>query len=409
MRAILNESGAASGNRPQFAIVSVPWKTVLWALVATISLSAASFVALQPGRLGDLHTVREWLAYWIATGANPYTHFAPALDYPPVALLLLRPLAVLPEQGLGLWFLPGAVIVTVLAVWALVQWTADFMRIPLSTTERVTLVAMLVAGGGARSGLWLGQTAALAILLGALSLRWMHSRPVLSGLCLALCAFKLHIGAGFGLAVLLLAGPLVPSIAVVFTVLLSWWFANLVGESLPAIAIDYIRNLDTLYGGPNRVRGMLSIRFVLDDVFGWYSVSTAIYAAMAWGALATVLVLWYRRRRDIVTQTMVAASCLLLSLVFLPHQSYDSALVIPAVLLLMWPESGLIPHPTLRAIAVGAVILYGVIDPSRLIRATLLPWNDSDLVFWLSYNLNPLRPFALFLLVLWRLSQRPVR
>ena len=386
-----------------------PGPAIIWSIVAAISVSAAGIVASRPGHLGDLHTVREWLRYWTSTGGNPFTHYAPTLDYPPISFLVLWPLSLLPEQGLAYWFLPAAVILTTVAVWAQTWWTADCLRISLSTSERVALVAIVLAGSGTRSGLWVGQTVALSLIFGMCALQWKRSHPLLAALCLALCSFKLHVAAGFFLAVLLLAGPTVPIIASVITLLFSWLFAATVNQSLPGILIDYSRNLYTLYGGEHRVRDMLSIRFVLDDLIGWYSLSTAAYMLLGLGALTAIVVLSRRRRADATTQALVAVSSMLLSLVFLPHQAYNSLFAAPALFLLMWPESGLIPNRRVRAIWVAAYVLFGVLDPSRAIRFMVLPLTESDLVFWLSYNLNPLRPAALFTLVLWRLYQRPPR
>ena len=386
-----------------------PGPAIIWSILAAISVSAAGIVASRPGHLGDLHTVREWLSYWTSTTGNPYTHFAPMLDYPPISFLVLWPVSLLPEQGLAFWFLPGAVLLTAFAVWTQTSWTADRLRISLSASERLALIALVLAGSGTRSGLWAGQTVALSLIFGMLALRWKRSRPWLAALCLALCSFKLHIAAGFLLAVLLLAGPTVPIIASVITLLFSWLFAATVNQSLPGILIDYGRNLIALYGGEHRVRGMLSIRFVLDDLIGWYSLSFAVYLVLAVSALTTLVVLSQRRRADDTTQALVAVSSMLLSLVFLPHQVYNSLFAAPALFLLMWPESGLIPNRRIRAIWVAAYVLFGVIDPSRTIRLTILPITESDLVFWLSYNLNPLRPAALFTLILWRLYQRPPR
>lgn len=386
-----------------------PGPAIIWSILAAISVSAAGIVASRPGHLGDLHTVREWLSYWTSTTGNPYTHFAPMLDYPPISFLVLWPVSLLPEQGLAFWFLPGAVLLTAFAVWTQTSWTADRLRISLSASERLALIALVLAGSGTRSGLWAGQTVALSLIFGMLALRWKRSRPWLAALCLALCSFKLHIAAGFFLAVLLLAGPTVPIIASVITLLFSWLFAATVNQSLPGILIDYGRNLIALYGGEHRVRGMLSIRFVLDDLIGWYSLSFAVYLVLAVSALTTLVVLSQRRRANDTTQALVAAASMLLSLVFLPHQVYNSLYAAPALFLLMWPESGLIPNRSIRAIWVAAYVLFGVFDPSRTIRLTILPITESDLVFWLSYNLNPLRPAALFTLILWRLYQRPPR
>ncbi len=72
---------------------------LIWTVLAVVSMAAATVIALHPGQLGDLVTVREWLSYWITTHGNPYTHFYPVLDYPPLAFLVLGPLILLPAHA----------------------------------------------------------------------------------------------------------------------------------------------------------------------------------------------------------------------------------------------------------------------------------------------------------------------
>ena len=77
----------------------------------------------------------------------------------------------------------------------------------------------------------------------------------------------------------------------------------------------------------------------------------------------------------------------------------------PALWLMMWPESGLIRSHRVRAFAVGAYVLFGVIDIPRLIRAVAdieTQWT----VVWLSYALSPLRVSLVFGLLLWTIVVR---
>jgi len=281
------------------------------------------------------------------------------------------------------------------------------MRIPLSTAERVAMVAMVLADGGARTGIWLGQTMAVSLLLGALAMRYKRTRPWLAAVCLAVCSFKPHIAAGFGLAILLVEGIGIPLAAGAVTLLLSWVFAATIGESLFTVGVDYISNLLALYGGPNRVRGMLSIRFVLDDLVGHYLISTAIYAVLAVGSLAAIVTLARRRSADAITRVHVAVVSMLWSLVFLPHQLYNTVYAAPALFMMMWPESGLIRRPGIRLATTAAYIMFGVVDVARVFRVLGRWMPESDWLFWMGYDLSPLRPFALFVFILWRLYQRP--
>ncbi len=379
---------------------------LVWTVLAVVSVAAATFIAMRPDQLGDLGTVREWLTYWITTRGNPYQHFYPVLDYPPIAFLLLGPLALVPVETLAHWFVPAAIALTSVAMWAQLRWIAGRLRIRLTNLEQLAMVAMVMCDGAARGSIWRGQTLALSLILGAFAMTCSRRRPIFAAVCLALCSFKLHIAAGYALAILLIDGASVPAFAVLITAALSWVFAATVGSSLVAISMDYGRNLVALYTGPDQVRGMLSIRFVLDDLIGWYPVATATFAVLAVGSLAAIVIFGRGRRADLATQAHVAVACILWSLVFLPHQLYDSLYAAPALFLLMWPESGLVRRVPWRAAAVGAYVMFGVLDLPRLFHFLSDARPESDLLFWLAYDLNPLRPALLFALVLWRLYRR---
>ena len=378
------------------------WPATFWVTIATISTVAAAFVALQPGRLGDLRLVREWLHYWTASGLNPYARFD-SLDYPPIAFLVLWPLGLPSDATAAYWFLPFGIGMLVIAAWTLLGWMSERIGINLATSDRVALVAILVASGGARTSLWLGQTAALSLLFGALAVRWSRRRPYLAAFALALCGFKPHIAVGFGLAILLTTGIDVIVLAAALTLSLSFLFALMVGVSLRVLTLEYVANLFALYDGPNRVRGLLSLRFVLDDLIGVYHLSTLIYLLLAAGCLASLVVFSRRRRNDVVTQTQVAVGCILWTILFLPHQLYNSMLAAPALWLLMWPEGGLVRNRTTRAVTVAGYVLFGVFDIPRTLRL-LTRWQPSfDWVFSMSYYLSPLRIVVIFALILWSL------
>jgi hypothetical protein len=370
-------------------------------------MSAATVIALQPGQLGDLVTVREWLTYWVTTHGNPYTHFHPVLDYPPMAFLVLGPMVLLPAHTIAAWFVPAAIALTVVAMWAQLKWIAGRLRLHLSGIEQLAMVAMVMCDGAARGSIWRGQTVALSLLFGALAMACSRRRPLVAAVCLALCSFKLHIAAVFALAILLIDGAAVPAVAVLITAALSWVFAATTGSSLIAISMDYWRNLLALYSGPDHVRGMLGIQFVIEDLIDGYRAAMATFAALAVGSLAAIVIVGRGRRADLITQAYVAVACILWSLIFLPHQLYDSLYAAPALFLLMWPESGLVQRVPWRAAVVGAYVMFGVLDLPRIFHFLSDARPESDLLFWLAYDLNPMRPALLFGLVLWRLYQRP--
>jgi len=376
---------------------------LIWLPIAAASVTAAALVALQPGSLADLWLVREWLHHWREVG-NPYHAFTGAIDYPPAAFFVLWPLAVPSDAVLPFIFLPLAVGGMVLAGIVLARWLSDRLAITLAWYELAALAALIVSGGASRGAIWRGQTAALAVLLGALALYWSRRRPVVASVSLALCAYKPHVAVGFGLAIVLTERPAVAVWAAVGVLVMSLLFPLSLGQGPADVFSPYLDSLLVLYDGPERVRGLLSIRWVIEDLVGDYQLATVLYAVLALSTLV-LLVIASQRHRDRAGQTTVAVACLLWPLLFLPHQLYHGVLAWPAVWLIMWPESGVVRRQAVRLVAVASYIIFSVFDIPRSIR---LMTNDEDLALT-SYMLSPLRLALLFGLILYALSARSGR
>lgn len=374
---------------------------IVWLTAATASMAAAGVVAIQPGHLADLWLVREWLHHWFEAG-NPYLEFLGEIDYPPLSFLVLWPIGVPSDRAIVWLFIPGAIATMALAGVVLVQWLASRLAITLTWQAQAALVALMMAGGAARGGIWRGQTAALAVLFGALALRWCRERPVLSATALALCAYKPHVAVGFGLAIALTERRDVIVGAAAVVGLLSAMFAATIDQTLAEITALYAHSLQALYDGPDRVRGLLSVRWVIEDVSGDYDRGTAIYAVAACASLVLMGIAAVKRRHP-ADRAALAAICLLWPLVFLPNQLYHGVLAWPAVWLVMWPESGLIRRHGVRLALATALILFPVLDVPRTFR--LLVAHDPELVM-AAYRLSPLRMALLFAFMLYALKTR---
>jgi hypothetical protein len=380
----------------------------VWAGFAIASVSAAVWVALRPGHLQDLHLVRVWLAYIQHHSADPYAYFAGELDYPPIAFLVLWPLGWIPDAQLTAWFLPFGIGISILASWAFVGAVADRVGVRLTAAQRVALVSLTLSSSSVRGAIWLGQTVSLAVLFGALALLWSRRRPFAAALMLAACSFKPHIAFGFGLAILLIDGPDVIVIALAMVLSASLIVAAALNEWLLTIFASYARNLLTMYNGPDRITGMLSVRWVLDEVTGNYGLGTALYAALAVASLVLIGAA-ARRARDAAGRAQVIAAALLWPVLFLPSQLYNGVLAGPAIWLLMWAEGGSGIRLYRRLALVASFVLVGVVDVARLLRF-LGEWLDD--AYWLfkgSYYLNPIRFLLLFCLMLFIAFRRTRR
>lgn len=372
----------------------------VWTVVAAVSVATAAWVAVQPGHFGDLHLVREWLSYFLAHSTDPYAHFDRQLDYPPIALVVLAPLHLIPEASLAAWFLPACVLITALAGWFFVGAVAERLYMRISTPQRVAIVAIMLSSGSVRGAIWRGQTVALSVLFGALALGWSRRRPFFAALALALCSFKPHLAVGFGLAILLFDGVNVVALAIAIVASGSLLVAASVHQSLVGIFTSYGQNLVAMYGPRDGVRGLLSMRWVIEDLVGDFGLATLVYAVTACASLLLIGVS-ARRAPDAAARAQAIAMALLWPLLFLPSHLYNGFVAAPVVWLLMWPESNLIRRESWRLIAVSAMVVFSVLDVPRVVRLASQQ-TEADL-YWLfksSYYLNPLRLVMIFTFIL---------
>lgn len=360
---------------------------LVWAPLAALSMGAAGAVALlRPASLGDLWLVRDWLHFWLA-GGDPFAHFLGEVDYPPTAFFILWPLALPGDEAIRWLYVPWAIACVAAASLMLLRWLSNRAGVSLAWYEQAALVAMLLSGGSARGGIWTGQTAALAVLFGALALYWCRRRPVAAAVALACCAYKPHIAIGFALAIVLTERRAVAWWAAGIVAAMWGIFAASVEQSFTGVVSLYAQSLLTLYDGPDRIRGLLSIRWVIEESLGSYEWATAIYGALALVTL-TLLGLAARRRQDPAGRITIAAACLLWPLIFLPNQLYHGLMAWPAIWLLMWPEVQPVRHYGLRVFVIVGFVAFAVLDLPRTIRLFSGPESAAMMA---SYYLSPLR------------------
>jgi hypothetical protein len=149
---------------------------------------------------------------------------------------------------------------------------------------------------------------------------------------------------------------------------------------------------------------LLSVRWALDDTVG-YEAGTAIYVLLAIAVLA-MLGAAARRRHGARGDLYVVAAALIWPLLFLPSQLYNSLLAAPAIWLLRWPETSLFRSTPARTALVGAIVLFGVVDLPRVLRAIAERAGDMLWLFQGSYLLSPLRMALLLAFVLYAAFQR---
>ena len=298
---------------------------------ACVNLAAGVVLALRdPARAGDLWSMYDWCRRWLLSGERLYTGPDAITDYPPNAIVLLSPLALVPPH----WLVP--------------LWTAG----ALALAPALAYVVTRCASRGDRSSVavpmllflcWtstrtLLQFSALSMTLAFMSLLFVDAHWVASGVLLGLALFKPHIAGPVALYVSLTGRARVAIVAAV--VVVGGWAAYdaRTGEPPLATVSGYWHVLADVYGGRDGLMGKTSIRAwthagVNDprtaDVW-WLCLSALLLAIAAW--LAT------RGPRRAVGAAALAGPALLClwSLLAIYHHVNNLILMLPALAFVWW-------------------------------------------------------------------------
>lgn len=168
----------------------------IWILLAALNLSAGVVIASRPERQADLDTIREWSRAWLTAGSNVYESRPDLPEYPPNAIVMLSPLAVIPDAGaVPLW---GAINLLLAGAAA---WLAMRTMRPSMTPGAAALpIAMCLCWGGFRTLL---QFSLLPFTLGLLAMSAARRRPAAGGALLGLALMKPTVAFPFVLWALL--------------------------------------------------------------------------------------------------------------------------------------------------------------------------------------------------------------
>ena len=186
-----------------------------------MNLAAGAALALRdPSRASDLWIMYEWCGRWLA-GEGLYTAADTVTDYPPNAIVVLSPLALVPWPwlvplwtALGLALAPLLAYLVVRAVWRGDPFVAAVpMLLFLCWTSTRTLL----------------QFSALSMTLAFLSLRLVDAHRLASGIALGLALFKPHIAGPIALWMVVTGRARVAIVA--SAVVLAGWLATMRGSA----------------------------------------------------------------------------------------------------------------------------------------------------------------------------------
>lgn len=298
------------------------WRAAI-VTAAAVNLVVGVALSFRGGRDGDLFQVARWAGQWLH-GLDPYALADAGVDYPPWALVLLSPLAWVPNGVLTAVWVAANLGLVAWMVTRLSRW-ADEPR-----ARQALLAALLLCAASLRT---LNQFSILSFAL-AIAGAASPSR-VSGGVLLGLSLFKPQIGGALALWVWLRGqrGRVLTGVAVVLALTLV--FSVRAGVDPLTVAREYAASLSSTYSDLSSIPGHTDLRSAL-TVYA-PSLDTGLSAALVLLVLLLAPLgagLWRSGGALPAGDLEVAAFCGVASLLATRHLSYDLLLLLP--LLVAW-------------------------------------------------------------------------
>jgi len=299
--------------------------TLALAVAAGVNLVAGAVLALRdPARAADLWSMVDWCRAWLLNGERLYTAPGATTDYPPNAIVMLAPLALLPRG----WLLPlwtaGALALAPILAYCVTRCASRGDRSALAVP-----ILLFLCWTGTRTLL---QFSALSMTLAFASVLIVDSHQIVSGLLLGLALFKPHIAGPVALWAAT-TGRLRVLAAAAIVVAAGWTVYDVRIGELPLTTLSgYWHVLGEQYAGRDGLMGRTSIRAWTHALADGAATADAWWVGIA--ALLLVLTCWLARRdvrRPLDAGGMaVPALWCLWSLLAIYHNTNNLILMLPA-------------------------------------------------------------------------------
>ena len=346
------------------AVIGRPWAArigfALLAAAACINVAAGVALALgDPRRASDLQVMYDWCRAWLVDGQSLYTGPEASADYPPNAIVMLAPLALVPQRWLVPFWTAGAVALTPVLPWLVTRCAARRGR-----AAALAVPALLFLCWAAPRTLL--QFSLLSMTLACVALLIADTRWLTGGVALGLALCKPHIAGPIALW-MLVTGRFRPLIAAAAVVLAGWTLYDArIGENPLTTAAGYLHVLGSEYAGPNGLVGRTSIR-------GWTWIATGDprKADALWIVLSAFLLIpicwWAMRDRSRALDAgglAVPAMFCLWSLLVTYHNGNNMILMLPAFAFLWFQGDPRAPSHWIPIVVFQAALAFDV--PVRL-------------------------------------------
>ncbi len=333
---------------------------VLLAVAAVVNVAAGVWMSVtQPWRASDLWVMYDWCRDWLPGGQSLYTGPESSTDYPPNAIVLLSPMAFVPQRWLVPLWTAGAVALTPVLPWLVLRRASRDSGAALAVP-----VLMFLCWAATRTLL---QFSLLSMTLACVALVIVDSHWLVAGVALGLGLMKPHIAGPMALW-MLVTGRIRPLLAAGAVVGGGWAIYDArIGESPLTTAVGYWHALGSQYAGADGLVGRTSIRGWVHLLTADAGVADAWWIALAALLLIVVFALAARDRRRSLDAGGLAIPALfgMWSLLATYHNGNNLILMLPAFAFL-WCLDDRVPGAWRWApiVALQAALMFDV--PLRL-------------------------------------------
>ena len=343
---------------------------VLLTVAACVNVGAGVTLALRdPHRASDLRVMYDWCRAWLIGGQSLYTGPEASADYPPNAIVMLSPLALVPQRWLVPLWTAGAVALTPVLPWLVMRCAWRRNRAAIAVP-----VLLYLCWAAPRTLL---QFSLLSMTLACVPLLIVDAHWLAGGVALGLALCKPHIAGPIALW-MMVTGRFRPLIAAAAVVLVGWVLYDArIGENPVTTAAAYWHVLGAEYTGPNGLIGRSSIRGWTRMVTGDPGEADAFWIALS--VLLLIGVCWVARRdrsRSLDAGGLaVPAMFCLWSLLVSYHNGNNMILMLPAFAFLWFRgDRATSPWHWIPIVALQTALAFDV--PVRLSHLTPNPgWS----------------------------------
>ncbi len=362
---------------------------VALAVMAGLNIAAGVVLGFTHGlRAQDLITVWNWCRSWLLYGHPLYSLPLADVDYPPNAIVVFSPIALLDAR----WLLPVWTASSLALTFALPLAIARATN-PAATLQRTTIAVLCFFCWACVRNLL--QFSLPSLTLAFLAVLLADTRPTRGGVALGAALAKPHVAGPLALG-LLIAGR-VRAVATAAAVVIGSVFVYSwrQGSRAWTVTLDYFHVLQRMYGGASGFVGRTGVRPWIAQLVGvrWVD-SVWIAIVVVLGAIPCVLLFLDRRSICPARAAAVRALLCLWALLSVFQVKHNFILFLPAFILLVLTEH----PPTRRERDAAAAILSVAMTLDLPIRLT--PYLTSDLALGMVSNSDRVLAVSLYAYVI---------